>query len=522
MKPLRFSHLLASRWPTPFLVHDVAFQRKRSVTAWFLTFRFNGTPFEPDQATSRCKRMNTTPEPSVSDLLASGLAPIDRAWGGLHRGGAYLIYGSAQSGRHLAMLSIAQAGFEAGERALLVTTRDPAALSAEASTLGLDLSDAYNRGLVRLMRLPAEALAGRDDAGLRKVFDDLVALAIEHGPDRLIVDDFTPLVPFRTFDAFQDAFQSLVADLRGIGSATILGMGEPANEQSKRIVEAMRSRVRGSIHVARDDARSSRQLRLEQAGHLVEGNWDPALTGGSRMIASAVERDNSSSGDGVPQNEEADLGHPSAATVTYGESAGDPGVNAATDYLTDDSDADGIQYLPEEEANNDKDPFEYDSAPSAEQPAILRSNQFSADADYEPVEAAYEPAEEPQTPSLYAALASAFEDHRDSSTPFLVLAFKAMSPDARSAMDGISAEVRKSAGPTAVTQQDDASHTLVTLLPGAEPTAGQAIVSALRSEVKSRFGERTGEVLRSIGTLVIPNGQPFSGADDLLEHVLKS
>jgi len=180
----------------------------------------------------------------------SGLPTVDHQWGGLSAGRAYLLVGRAGAGRSALALQTARATVDAGQRCLVVSPRAPQELVEVGRTVGLDLAAAHNAGSLRLLRIPKAAdLAARGPEGLAKAYRDFAALVASDRPARVVVEDFTPLVQFDTFERFHDAFGGLVDALRAQEATLVIGLGDPANDASRRLLEVVEGLVDGTIHL---------------------------------------------------------------------------------------------------------------------------------------------------------------------------------------------------------------------------------------------------------------------------------
>ena len=195
--------------------------------------------------------------------IPSGLPAVDRQWGGLAPGRAYLLVGRAGAGRSALALHTSRAAIDAGERCLLISPRPPEALVEVGQGVGLDLAAAHAAGALRLLRIPSAAdLAARGPEGLAKSYRDLAALVANDRPGRVVIEDFTPLVQFDTFERFHDAFSGLVDALRAEGATLVIGLGDPANDASRRLLDVVERLVDGTIYLG-----SGGDLRLAAPGH---------------------------------------------------------------------------------------------------------------------------------------------------------------------------------------------------------------------------------------------------------------
>lgn len=189
----------------------------------------------------------------MTDVLPSpsGLPAVDNQWGGLASGGAYLLVGRAGAGRSALALQTARASVEAGDRVLVISPRAPESLVEVGREIGLDLASAHQAGKLRLLRIPsASDLAARGADGLAQSYRDLVGLVSSDHPARVVVEDFTPLVQFDTFARFREAFEHLIDELRDQSVTLLIGLGEPGNDASRRLLEVVEDLVDGTIRLS--------------------------------------------------------------------------------------------------------------------------------------------------------------------------------------------------------------------------------------------------------------------------------
>ena len=186
----------------------------------------------------------------MSTLAPSGLSAVDDRWGGLRVGGAYLLVGRADVGRAGLALQIARAAVDGGGRCLIISPRAPEALAADGRSVGLDLGEAHRTGRLRMLRTPdAATLAAGGSAGLAKAYQDLGALVEGDRPDRVVIEDLTPLVQFDSFEALTDAFSGLVETLERVEATLVVGLGEPANDASAHLLQLVGEHVDGTIRL---------------------------------------------------------------------------------------------------------------------------------------------------------------------------------------------------------------------------------------------------------------------------------
>ena len=237
-----------------------------------LRARVPKTPTAPPRAPPMTAAPASPPSPS-------GIADVDARWGGLRSGSATLLVGRATEGRSALALAAAQAATDAGQSCLLISPRAPEELAAIARADGLDLAAVYASGRLRVLRIPsAQDLAAKGDDGLRAAYRDLGGIATQ--ADRLVVEDFTPLVQFSTFDAFAQAFTALRAALGTAETAFVLGLGAPANDASRQLLDVVRQHVDGVVLVSTRDG----QRVVE-----IEGAAPPAAAAPATPVPAAPE-----------------------------------------------------------------------------------------------------------------------------------------------------------------------------------------------------------------------------------------
>jgi len=184
--------------------------------------------------------------------LHSGIDALDQAWAGLARGAAYLLYGRARTGRDLLTLHVARTGVACDEATVLVSARSARELAEQAEPLGFDVEAACAGGALRLLRLPESLLSRPSDDAIEAALEELLGLVREGAPDRLLFEDFTPFVRFREFPRFRQAVLDFLGALAETRTVTVLGLGEPANPQSREVVAFLRGQTAGAVRLTLD------------------------------------------------------------------------------------------------------------------------------------------------------------------------------------------------------------------------------------------------------------------------------
>ena len=207
---------------------------------------------------------------------------IDTSWGGMYQGGSYMCYGHASSGRGLLGMLFLQTGVLLEEKCLFISPGRPHDWMIQASTVNFDLKAARDAGQVRLVWIPSsfgDNTPRNQDA--TKVMGELIKVIHKEAPKRLVINDFSPFLRFRSFDHFQVAFVQLMQHLGKLSDTTlVLKMPDAVNRPSQQIIDFMRNHMTGSIHIAlekEEGAENKRRVKLQpgigHVSHEVFAHW---------------------------------------------------------------------------------------------------------------------------------------------------------------------------------------------------------------------------------------------------------
>jgi len=185
-------------------------------------------------------------------LVNSGFPLIDRNWGGIYRGGSYLIVGPKKSGRTLLGLQFAKESALAKETCLYFTTMRPKDLMIQATSLNFDLQTYMNKNRVIVVRV-----ASPDDAYEHSVPDDylidylndIVTVVNQYKPSRIIFDELTKYVGFRSIGLLRDVFIHTLEVIEENDISSFFVIGEPATPKAEEIVETISESVTGIIQL---------------------------------------------------------------------------------------------------------------------------------------------------------------------------------------------------------------------------------------------------------------------------------
>lgn len=398
-------------------------------------------------------------------MLPSGIDPIDEEWGGLYRGGAYLAFGRAATGRGLLTLRYAQTGVQGGERCLFIASDRPKDLVIQAASIGFDLKQAQQDGNIRLMRIPPmmNPQAMGDDS-VAKALWDLVTIIRKQRPDRLVINDFMPFVMFRSFDRFRMEFIRMLEQIDSLDTTVVVALPEPANPQSRRVIDFMAGQMTGAVHIeAADEEMTSTERRLTLIPHIgqikrqVVRHWD---------LADIVQTPGQ-----APLITETSHESPAAAPVPPKFPRVTPDVAA-----------------PASPAPEKEDAFERYSNRAA----------------------------------FGTRLQGFFADREDGVNPFLLLA---MRMDQTSESGPVDFEFIIDLVADSLRPQDDMlisaiNERLVVLLADSKPEEAQGFFARLKNRLRADAPQQADHLLHAVSAIVVPDGRPFQSADEFLSYAM--
>ena len=503
-------------------------------------------------------------------LSPTGIAAVDAGWGGFTKGGTYLLIGHANAGRPRHVMTTVRAAVEAGEHCLLISARPQATLIALAAEVGVDLQQASQLKQVRLLKSPSgKELAALGDEGLTRALEDLVQLARTHQAGRVVMDDFSSFVQFRVFDAFAEAFRSLVRDAAAVDTTFVLGLGEPANEASKNLLRFIDGEVAGTIHATSDAGGEAHFELIPGTAHVSlpeppvspftpispfmevpvapdtpvrpevaapsttrPGEEGPTLPPFELSIPTSEAGGN---GSDLPVDTP-DLAPDLKAGLNEPPSSPDPASPSSADPLPQTS---GDTAWAQITAVSPEDaPFSFDELDTfltgrarldpggyLVDSAAPTSPQHSTSKPEPNLEKAASAVQQPAYPELFVpispanqaiefrqALADAYAKRK--TTPFLVMALRIPADDPYAdvfpaVVEGVRIAVGQSG--TLLT----GSHRLIALIPNAEDDVARNVFAILKAHLKTIVPGRADAALQHVNAMTVPNGDPFKTADEL-------
>lgn len=193
--------------------------------------------------------------------IPSGFSFIDKNWGGIYRGGSYLVIGPRKSGRTLIGLQCALEAAKNGEVCLFFTLMRPKDLMIQAASLNFDLQSYMNQNLIIVVRVapPNEIydLYNPDDY-LVEYFNDIITVVNQYNPKRIIFDELTPFVGFKNLDYLRNTFLHTLETIEERDITSMFIISEPATQKTQSIVEGLSQFVTGVIQLRKQVGTSER------------------------------------------------------------------------------------------------------------------------------------------------------------------------------------------------------------------------------------------------------------------------
>lgn len=185
-------------------------------------------------------------------LISSGFNFLDKKWGGIYRGGSYLLVGPRKSGRTLLGLQFALEAAKSQEVCLYFTTMRPKDLMIQAASLNFDIQSYMNQNLIIVVRVapPNDVYdLPNPDNYLVEYMNDIITVVNQYNPQRIIFDELTPFIGFNNLDILKDAFLSTLEHIEERDVSSLFIVGEPATERAEEIVDSLAQYVTGLIYL---------------------------------------------------------------------------------------------------------------------------------------------------------------------------------------------------------------------------------------------------------------------------------
>lgn len=496
---------------------------------------------------------------SVDDFapkIPSGVDAIDREWGGLYDGGSYLAYGRMSNGRGLLSLRFAQIGAALEEKTLYVSSERSKDLIIQAASIGFDIRRAHRLGVFKLVRLPQLLKPHPDRIGERfSPFERLVSQVRSYRPKRLVVADAISfagnLDPLS--GEFRTAYATFLEHIEPLGTTLMVTLPEPTNEVARRFTEFVMSRSTAAVFVGRsDDAESQQQYQLTlipQIGHITRKrvvSWDlrSLVEKAEQVQASYLAlkgRIEASAGAFLlPESEHTRPRLEITEVVEPIPQVEVPAAPTEEEHVVPHQTLDDLA----------RDPFEVEPRPSVVGRVlenVLRNptetfeprpaHETHPGADVEEIETAengrvstpeVEVEETPPTVGraderqrFASSLQAYFDAAGSNEAEFLAVAMRVDKRDVSDhefalLCDGVSEALRS----RHLLYTDHRRRRLVLIMPESSADQAQELFADVKARLRSNGLPGAESVLRKVSAIVVPNGNPFSSADEFLTYVL--
>lgn len=193
--------------------------------------------------------------------IPSGFSFIDKNWGGIYRGGSYLVVGPRKSGRTLVGLQFALEAAKASEVCLFFTMMRPKDLMIQAASLNFDIQSYMNQNLIIVVRVapPNEIydMYNPDDY-LVEYYNDIITVVNQYNPSRIIFDELTPFVGFNNLDYLRNTFLNTLEEIEERDITSLFVISEPATHKANSIIEGISQFVTGIIQLRKEANREER------------------------------------------------------------------------------------------------------------------------------------------------------------------------------------------------------------------------------------------------------------------------
>lgn len=189
-------------------------------------------------------------------ILPSGISLIDKKWGGLYRGGTYLLIGPRKSGRTLMALQYALECAKQKEVCLFFTSIRPKDLMIMAASIDFDLQYYMNKNLIIVVRVapPTEFYDDPNkDEFLVEYLNDIVTVVDQHRPNKIVFDELTRFIDFSNLERLNQVFRQTTEIIEEADITSLYILGQPAAASSRALVETLILSATGVINLDKND-----------------------------------------------------------------------------------------------------------------------------------------------------------------------------------------------------------------------------------------------------------------------------
>lgn len=216
-------------------------------------------------------------------ILPSGISLVDKAWGGLYRGGTYLLIGSRKSGRTTLALNFVKECLEQKEVCLFFTIRRPKDLILHAASINFDIQSAISQNQLVVIRVDS-SINLRDTRDTDLIFseyiEELASLVEKYQPGKLVFDEITPFLGFSDTDMLEESFTDTFESIEDLGATSLILLGDPVTAAAKKVVDILADHSTGILYLQSNDDEedkltSGTLIITPNAGH-AEGKFKAA------------------------------------------------------------------------------------------------------------------------------------------------------------------------------------------------------------------------------------------------------
>ena len=204
---------------------------------------------------------------SVS-LIPFGFSFIDMKWGGVYRGGSYLLMGSRKSGRTLLGLQFALEAAKSKEVCLYFTNMRPKDVMIQAASLDFDIQSYMNQNLIIVVRVaPPNDIYDMNspDYALVEYLNDIITVVSQYNPSRIIFDELTPYIGFRNLELLRETFLKTLETVEDQDITSLFLVSEPATDKAQAIIDVLAQSVTGIVYLKKDPSKG----QLSQGGKVI-------------------------------------------------------------------------------------------------------------------------------------------------------------------------------------------------------------------------------------------------------------
>lgn len=187
--------------------------------------------------------------------IPSGFSFIDNNWGGMYRGGSYLVIGPRKSGRTLLGLQMALEAAKSSEICLYFTLMRPKDLMIQAASLNFDIQSYMNQNLIIVVRVaPPNDIYDlyNPDEYLVEYLNDIVTVVNQYHPARIVFDELTPFVGFKNLEYLKDSFVKTLEKIEELDITSLFIISEPATQKAQSIVDGLSEFVTAVVQLKKD------------------------------------------------------------------------------------------------------------------------------------------------------------------------------------------------------------------------------------------------------------------------------